>query len=561
MLRVNQLKMPLDHSENDLKNCLITLLKINEDHLLSFKLIKRSIDARKQDNIFIIYSFDVDVRDQFSVLRRLKNNNNIKIAPVLAYKYKAKADESLYSNKVLRPVVIGAGPCGYFAALLLAQMGYKPLLLERGQSVRERSKKTYGFWSSRTSLDIESNVQFGEGGAGTFSDGKLYSQISDPDNYGRKVLEELVASGASEEILVNNRPHIGTFKLAAVVRRFRARIQELGGEIKFEKKMVDLILTKSSRSDIAIKEYKLEGLKLSDGTVISTNYLVLAVGHSARDTFRMLQHSGVLIKPKPFAVGFRIEHPQMNIDQDRWGKLSGNPQLGHAEYKLIHHATNGHDVYSFCMCPGGKVVGATSGKGQVVTNGMSQHSRNERNANSAIVVNLDLEDFSRFGRWDGDPIAGVFFQEALEKKAFEMGGANYFAPVQRLQDFMSAKVSIAFGSVIPSYLPGVTFADLNLSLPQVLIDAIREAIPIFSSKFPFFNEPDAILTAVETRTSSPLRIPRDNSFESLNVEGLYPAGEGAGYAGGILSAGIDGIKVAEAIALCINKDLSSRSIN
>ena len=556
MLRVAQIKQDLESSPEDLKSFLLRRLRIKEEELLDFFLVKRSIDARNSQNIKLVYSIDVNVRDEKKLLRRLKNDRNIQITPDTNYNFFVKPPKDFSPQSQSRPVIIGAGPCGYFAALLLAQMGFQPLLIERGQMVKDRSIQTYGFWKGRKNLNSDSNVQFGEGGAGTFSDGKLYSQISDPFNYGRKVLEELVKSGANEEILIKHRPHIGTFKLAYVVKKMRSRIEKLGGEILFNRKMVELFLRETSDKNLKRKDYEVAGIKLSDGSIIKTKYLIIAIGHSARDTFRMLDRVGVLLKQKLFSVGFRIEHPQIKVDQDRWGDMRGHPELGHAEYKLVHHASNGRDVYSFCMCPGGHVVGATSENNCVVTNGMSQHTRNQRNANSAIVVNLSDEDLSFYERWKGDPLAGVLFQEALEKKAFEMGGGNFYAPVQRLEDFLACKNSLQFGAVKPSYLPGVKFADLNDSLSGPLIFAIKEALVTFSNKFSFFNDPDALLTGIEARTSSPLRIPRDENFESLNVKGLYPAGEGAGYAGGILSAGIDGIKVAESLAKIISKTSS-----
>jgi uncharacterized FAD-dependent dehydrogenase len=440
-------------------------------------------------------------------------------------------------------VVIGAGPCGYFCALVLAQMGYRPLLLERGKPVKERSADTFGFWKGKTPFNPESNAQFGEGGAGTFSDGKLYSQVRDPNHYGRKVLEEFVAAGANPEILVLHRPHIGTFKLATVVRGLRAQIERLGGEIRFESR-VDQI-----RIEEVNGQRRVRGVQLGDGSLIAADHVVVAVGHSARDTFTMLYANGVAMEAKPFSVGFRIEHPQPLIDQARWGNFAGHPLLGAAEYKLVHHASNGRCVYSFCMCPGGLVVGATSEEGRVVTNGMSQHSRNERNANSGIVVNIEPEDVAPYGNGAGDPLAGVAFQRHWESQAFELGGRSYAAPGQRLGDFLAGEASQSLGEVAPSYAPGVQLANLEGCLPDYVIEAMREALPAFATKIPGYAMDDAMLTGVETRTSSPVRLPRHTSLESVNTQGLYPAGEGAGYAGGILSAGIDGIRVAEAVAL------------
>ena len=548
MINISQIKLPLDYSQDNLLEKILSILRIESNDLIDFYLIKRSIDARDNSNIFFICSVNTQVKNEKSILNKFKNDNRIKKVLKRDYFLPVKAPESFPLKEYLRPVIVGAGPCGYFAALLLAQMGFKPLLLERGQTVKERTFKCYGFWRKGYDLDLESNVQFGEGGAGTFSDGKLYSQISDPNNYGRKVLEEFVASGANAEILYKHRPHIGTFKLASIVRGFRSRIKALGGEIRFETKMEELILKKSSKEYSNNKEYQVHGLKLSDGSFVRTNYLILALGHSARDSFQMLDEVGVCLEQKLFSVGFRIEHPQIQVDKERWGGMCGHSQLGHAEYKLVHHASNGRDVYSFCMCPGGLVVGATSEKECVVTNGMSQHGRNEKNANSGLVVNLQAEDLIKYERWPGDPLAGIAFQKNLEMQAFNIGGKDYSAPAQRLEDFLAGRPSNHMGKIKPSYLPGIKLADLNQSLPKPFIEAIKEALPVFGDKFSFYKEPDAILTGVETRTSSPLRIPRDKFFESVNVLGLFPAGEGAGYAGGILSAGIDGIKVAEEMA-------------
>ena len=556
MLRINQIRLALDYSKNDLEDYIIKCLHISQKDLINYKIIKRSVDARDKSKIKYVLSIDVSLIDEKSVLKRFKKSGFIRNVSERKYKYIAKASNQFPRLEEDRPVIVGAGPCGYFAALILAQMGFKPLLLERGESVKDRSIQAYGFWSRRCKLSVDSNVQFGEGGAGTFSDGKLYSQITDPDNYRRKVLEEFVQSGASEDILINNRPHIGTYKLAAIVRKFRSRIEDLGGEIRFGAKMEELVLKKRLTKKFNDKDFEVEGIKLADGSFLKTKYLILALGHSARDSFRMLDRVGVYLEQKLFAVGFRIEHLQCKVDQERWGEMSGHPSLGRAEYKLVYHSRNGRNVYSFCMCPGGQVVGAASDEECVVTNGMSQHTRNEKNANSALVVNLEKEDLIEFERWPGDPLAGVAFQEQLERKAFKMGGENYFAPIQRLDDFINSVVSVRIGSIKPSYLPGVHFADLNNSLPKQFISSIKESLPYFAKKNSFFMEPDAILTGLETRTSSPIRITRDVDLESLNVFGLIPAGEGAGYAGGIMSAGIDGIKAAEAMA---RKILSSSS--
>ncbi|MGC6482150.1 MAG: NAD(P)/FAD-dependent oxidoreductase [Synechococcus sp.] len=555
MLRLSEVRLPLDHGPEDLKQAILRRLRIPPERLLSHRLIKRSIDARRRERIQLIYSLDVEVRGESAVLRKHRADQRLRLAPDTRYRPVATAPAGYGLEGAMRPVVIGAGPCGYFAALSLAQMGFRPLLLERGQQVKQRTADTFGFWRRSTALKPDSNVQFGEGGAGTFSDGKLYSQVSDPEHYGRKVLEELVASGANPEILTVHRPHIGTFKLATVVRGLRSRIEQLGGEVRFGARVDELILEPlpldaqpPSRPE-ALPTQQLVGLRLSDGSTIPCRQAVLAPGHSARDTFAMLERLGVAMTAKPFAVGFRIEHPQPLIDQARWGAQAGHPQLGAAEYKLVHHAANGRCVYSFCMCPGGLVVGATSEPGRVVTNGMSQHSRNERNANSGLVVPVSDEDLEPYQRFPGDPLAGVAFQRVLEEKAFALGGGDYSAPVQRLEDFLADRPSTGMGSILPSYQPGVAPADLRTALPRPMIDALQEALPVFAKRLNGYDHPDALLTGVETRTSSPLRLPRNTTLESVNTAGLTPAGEGAGYAGGILSAAIDGIRAAEAVAL------------
>jgi uncharacterized FAD-dependent dehydrogenase len=382
-------------------------------------------------------------------------------------------------------------------------------------------------------LNPESNVQFGEGGAGTFSDGKLYSQIKDPKFIGRKVLNEFVKAGAPEEILYVSKPHIGTFRLTGVVENMREQIRAMGGEVRFQQRVTDVL----------IEDGQLVGVELDGGEQIHSKHVILALGHSARDTFRMLHGRGVYMEAKPFSVGFRIEHPQSLIDRARLGKYAGHPKLGAADYKLVHHAKNGRSVYSFCMCPGGTVVAATSEPNRVVTNGMSQYSRNERNANSGIVVGITPEV-----DYPGGPLAGIELQERLESHAFVLGGSNYEAPAQLVGDFIAGKPSTALGSVEPSYKPGVALGDLALALPAFAIEAIREALPAFEKQIRGYSLHDAVLTGIETRTSSPLRITRNESMQSLNVKGLFPAGEGAGYAGGILSAGVDGIRIAEAVA-------------
>jgi uncharacterized FAD-dependent dehydrogenase len=529
MLRITELKLPLDHPDEALREAIVQRLGIRDDQLLSFTLFKRSYDARKKNSeLLFIYTIDLQAANEAELLAKFADDRNISVAPDVSYKYVGQAPANLDQ----RPLVVGFGPCGIFAGLLLAQMGFKPIVLERGKEVRQRTKDTWGLWR-KSVLNPESNVQFGEGGAGTFSDGKLYSQIKDPQHHGRKVLEEFVKAGAPDEILYINKPHIGTFRLTGMVENMRAEIIALGGEVRFEQKV----------SDLLIDGEQLTGVVLDSGEQLHSRHVVLALGHSARDTFRMLHGKGVFMEAKPFSVGFRIEHPQTLIDKARLGKYAGHPKLGAADYKLVYHAKNGRSVYSFCMCPGGTVVAATSEPGRVVTNGMSQYSRNERNANSGIVVGIDPER-----DYPGGPLAGIELQERLEAHAYVMGGSNYQAPAQLVGDFVAGRPSTALGSVEPSYKPGVTLGDLAPSLPDFAIEAIREALPAFDRQIKGYNLHDAVLTGIETRTSSPLRITRDASYQSVNLKGLFPAGEGAGYAGGILSAGVDGIRIAEAVA-------------
>ncbi len=537
MIRLTNLKLALDKNEDDLKNIIMSTLNIRGEQLLDFSVFRRGIDARKKGKILLLYTIDVKTSEEQALLTKFSDNQSIRLTPDMAYKFVTKAPQELGS----RPVVIGFGPCGLFVGLVLAQMGFKPIILDRGKEVRERTKDTFSFWRKRT-LNTESNVQFGEGGAGTFSDGKLYSQVKDKKHYGRKVLHEFVKAGAPEEILYVSKPHIGTFKLVTMVEKMRAMIIELGGEIRFSARV----------DDLDIVDGKIKGLTLSNGDKIISDHIALAIGHSARDTFQMVHDKGVYIEAKPFSIGFRIEHPQSLIDEALYGQSAGHPILGSADYKLVHHCKNGRSVYSFCMCPGGTVVAATSEENHVVTNGMSQYSRNERNANSAIVVGIDPSDYP------GGPLAGVDFQRELERAAFKLGGENYDAPMQRVGDFLKSNATTDFGVVQPSYKPGVKLTDLTGLLPEYCNVALREAIPAFNKKIDGFAHEDATLTAVETRTSSPICIKRDReNYQSINTQGLFPAGEGAGYAGGILSAAIDGIKVAEAMALSITGELTA----
>ncbi|ALM89739.1 MULTISPECIES: NAD(P)/FAD-dependent oxidoreductase [Alteromonas] len=552
MLRLTDIKLPLDHDEVAIENAILHKLQITKSMLLETTVFKRGYDARNNRDIQLIYTLDVSVENEAAMLEKFAKDTSVRLTPDMRYKFVATAPSDITD----RPVVVGLGPCGLFAALILAQMGFKPIVLERGKAVRERTKDTFGFWRKQP-LNPESNVQFGEGGAGTFSDGKLYSQVKDRKHYGRKVLNEFVAAGAPEEIMYVSKPHIGTFKLVSMVEKMREQIISLGGEIRFSTRVERLDLDSpeaeinSLEADINSpsadeKSHKIKGLFLSDGSYLPCTKVIMAIGHSARDTFQSLYDQGVYIEAKPFSIGFRIEHEQSMIDSCRFGDNAGNPILGAADYKLVHHCRNGRTVYSFCMCPGGTVVAAASEPGRVVTNGMSQYSRHERNANSAIVVGITPEK-----DYPEHPLAGIDLQRRLEELAYKVGGENYHAPAQLIGDFLAGKPSEEVGEVKPSYTPGITLTDLSKVVPDFVIESIREAIPAFNRQIKGFAKADGMLTGVETRTSSPVCIKRDKQYESVNIEGLYPAGEGAGYAGGIWSAGIDGIRVAEAVALAL----------
>jgi uncharacterized protein len=536
MLRITELKLPLDHSPDALRAAVVARLGLTAKETGEITVFRRGYDARKRSAILLVYTVDIAVAPDVArrVLQQHPKDHNIAATPDTTYPLIAKAPSS--GNRP-RPVVIGTGPCGIFAALILAEMGYRPIVLERGKIVRERTKDTWGLWR-RSQLDPESNVQYGEGGAGTFSDGKLYSGISEPERYRRKVLTEFAAAGAPDEILYISKPHVGTFRLVTMVEAIRNKIEALGGEYRFGTRMTDFEIETAADGTRHMR-----GVVTHAGDTIRTDMVVLAIGHSARDTFEVIHKNGIYIEPKPFSIGVRIEHPQRMVDVARFGKFAGNPLLGAADYKLVHHGKAGRSVYSFCMCPGGKVVAATSEEGCVATNGMSQYSRAEFNANAGLVVGITPET-----DYPAGPLAGVDFQRRWERAAFVAGGSNYKAPAQRVGDFLEHRASTHLGDIEPSYKPGVTPTDLAACLPDFVISAYREALPAFEKQLPGFANPDAVMTGVETRTSSPIRIRRGKDGQSLNTRGLFPAGEGAGYAGGILSAGVDGIKAAEAVA-------------
>ncbi len=586
MLRLSELKLTLAQAEAPEAHLLAIaakLLAIDPAQVTQLTVFKRSFDARKAD-LQAVYIVDIALApnmNEVSLLERFAPNPHIQTSPNMVWHAPLQAPAAWSTDwpaLTPRPVVVGFGPCGIFAALVLAQMGLRPIVLERGKTVRERTKDTWGLWRKNV-LHAESNVQFGEGGAGTFSDGKLYSQIKDPRFLGRKVMEEFVKAGAPPEILVAAHPHIGTFKLVKVVENLRAQITALGGEIRFEQRVTDIQLdvplaashekNDSTHSRTSLRSLTVLNQITGESYELRADHVVLALGHSSRDTCTMLHKRGVYMEAKAFSVGFRVEHPQGLIDRARWGRHTGHPMLGAADYKLVHHVTSGigkgRSVYSFCMCPGGTVVAATSEPYRVVTNGMSQYSRNERNANAGIVVGIDPSDYptdpyafkaALGGDFTGEstvnhPLAGIVLQRQLESHAYILGGSNYEAPGQLVGDFIAGRASTQLGSVEPSYKPGVLMGDLSTALPDYAIAAIREAMPAFGKKIKGFDLHDAVFTGVETRTSSPMKMTRGDDFQSLNVRGLYPAGEGASYAGGILSAGVDGIKVGEAVARAV----------
>ncbi len=529
MIRISNIKLRITEAKDDamerkaLRKAVLSRLKIPENRLKGFEIFKKSIDARKKDGIFFVYTLDVDVHNEEEILRK-HGSKDVIPAPDLSYKHVESGNEKLTE----RPVIIGMGPAGLFAGLLLSRRGYKPIILERGEDVDTRTTRVKAFWEKGL-LDCESNVQFGEGGAGTFSDGKLTTLIN--DKRCRTVLEEFIKAGAPREILYKNKPHIGTDILKTVVKNIRQEIIANGGEVRFRSKVTDLV----------IKDGSLEAVVINGNERLNCKVALLAIGHSARDTFEMLNSRGVQMTRKPFSIGVRIEHPQDFIDKAQYGEASGYPWLGAADYKLSYHSENGRSAYTFCMCPGGYVVAAASEKHCLVTNGMSEYKRDGENANSAILVGVTPDDFP-----GEHPLAGVEFQRKWERLAFKMAGGNYFAPVQLTGDFLEDRPSSCFGSVRPTYKPGTTFVPLKNCLPDYVIRTLKEAILYFDNKIKGFAMPDSILTGVETRSSSPVRINRDESFQS-NIRGLYPVGEGAGYAGGIMSSAVDGFKAAEKI--------------
>jgi uncharacterized FAD-dependent dehydrogenase len=523
VLRVFDLHLPLEHDEDDLRRKLAAALGIPEGDLLSWRIVNRAVDARKKGHILLCYTVDAEAAGS---PRTGALPGGIRIAP--PPDERGLPPEPGTERLLHRPVIVGTGPAGLFAGLTLARAGYRPLLLERGKPVEQRLDDVRGFLHGGP-LDPESNILFGEGGAGTFSDGKLYTLIR--DDRLRKVYEELAAAGAPAEILISGKPHVGTDHLRKVVRNIRETIVAAGGEMRFEARV----------SSLRVEDGRVTGARFNGIDDVPAGAVILAVGHSARDTFAMLHGAGLRMAPKPFSIGLRIEHLQEMVDRSQYGSDAGHPLLGAAEYKLAWHGSGGRSAYTFCMCPGGVVVPAMSEPDSVCTNGMSFYDRSGRNANGALLVNVGPADFG-----DSHPLAGVEFQRRWEREAFRLGGGNHHAPVQRVGAFLAGKPTKGFGKIEPTYRPGVRPADLACCLPSFVVETLRAALPAFDRKMKGFANPDAILTGVETRSSSPVRIGRDEGLES-SIRGLYPAGEGAGHAGGIVSAAVDGIRCAEAV--------------
>ena len=525
MISIQQLKMPISHSDNDLIAKVTKRLRIGKEQIKSWSIIRQSVDARRKPELFYVYTLEIEVENEAKTVKLL-NDNNIMSTKRTTYQFPVMGERQLNT----RPIVIGAGPAGLFCAYMLAKRGYRPLVLERGDEARVRQEKIEKFWQTGI-LDENSNVQFGEGGAGTFSDGKLNTSVKDALGRNRKVLEILVEAGAPSEILYQQKPHLGTDILIEIVEKLRTQIIAMGGEFCFQTQVTDLLIEKG----------KISKVRVNDKRDIAAEVVVCAIGHSARDTFSLLHKRNVTMAEKPFAVGLRIEHPQILINKSQYGQ-EDVPELGAAAYKLTHQCKNGRGIYSFCMCPGGYVVNASSARQGLVVNGMSYQSRSGQNANSALVVTISPDDYQSF---DGvDVLRGISFQEQLEKQAYKLGNGKI--PVQLYGDFKKKKKSESLGTITPSIKGEWELSDLNEILPNYISDSIVEGVEAFDKKIKGFSREDALLCGIESRTSSPVRILRDENLEG-NVKGFYPCGEGAGYAGGITSAAIDGIKIAEII--------------